>query len=104
MAVVPRVARRTSRPWPEELAPWRAVALDPGACHWTHPDPPTRTALTERAPGWAPAPRGTALIPAEAGGPRRVVILSDQHDGLRSRSTRGLRGAWLGRDAQRGAT
>ena len=104
MAVAPCVAPRIRRPWTEWVAPRCAVALNPDARHLTPPDQPTCMALTERAPGSVLVPRGTALIPADAGAPLRVVILSDQIDGLRSRPIRGLRGAWWGRDAQRGST
>jgi hypothetical protein len=104
MAVAPWVAPRTRRPWTEWVVPRCAVALNPDARHVTPPDQPTRMPRTERAQGWVPVPRAMGLLPADAGALLRVVILSDQIDGLRSRSTRGLRGAWWGRDAQRGAT
>jgi methionyl-tRNA formyltransferase len=74
MAVAPRLALLTSRPWNEELAPRLAVALGAEVRLFTRPEQLTVAALTELAPDWVLAPHWSALLPAEVFERFRVVI------------------------------
>jgi methionyl-tRNA formyltransferase len=74
MALVPRLALLTSRPWNEELAPRLEVALGAEVRLYTRPEQLTVAALSDFAPDWVLAPHWSALIPAEIFERFRVVI------------------------------